>query len=302
MVTGATGGIGCPVVSRLAAAGHRVFAAGRDPEALRARAASHPEIHPVTLDVTDMASIDGAVAEVRTATAGHGLDVLVNVAGAMFLGPVEAVPDELVRRQFEVNVFGLLAVTRAFLPQMRQRRNGRVVNVSSVLGRFALPGSGLYSASKFAVEAISDAMRMELAPFGVHVVLVEPGVVETPLYESAAEALSGFAGSFEPYRATFREGFAFPERLLKSATPADDAAVVVVKAALATEPRERYRPGVRNRLNVRLLTALPTGVSDRIKARITGMASSRVTPAEEAVARVEGRGSPARTERSGSGR
>ncbi len=143
-------------------------------------------MHQIALDVTDQSSIDHAVHQVHTATEGHGLDVLVNAAGTMVLGPVEAVPDELVEGQFHVNVFGLVAVTRAFLPQMRDRRAGRIVNVSSAMGRFALPGSGWYSASKFAVEAISDALRMELAPFGVRVVLVEPGVIDTPLYESAA--------------------------------------------------------------------------------------------------------------------
>ena len=111
------------------------------------------------LDVTDPASIGNAHQQVAMTTEGHGLDVLVNVAGTLVLGPVEAVPDQQTRAQFEVNLFGTLAVTRAFLPPMRERGTGRIVNVSSILGRFALPGSGLYSASKFAIEAYSDALR-----------------------------------------------------------------------------------------------------------------------------------------------
>jgi NAD(P)-dependent dehydrogenase (short-subunit alcohol dehydrogenase family) len=111
--------------------------------------------------------------------------VLVDAAGIRVLGPVETIPDPQTRAQFDVNLFGALAVTRAFLPQTRQRRAGRIVNVSSILGRFALPGSGLYSASKFALEAVSDTLRPELAPFGVWVVLVEPGVVATSLYQRA---------------------------------------------------------------------------------------------------------------------
>jgi NAD(P)-dependent dehydrogenase (short-subunit alcohol dehydrogenase family) len=124
-------------------------------------------VRPVLLDVTDATSID----RVRQ---------LVNAAGILVLGPVEAVPDQQTREQFEVNLFGALAVRRAFLPPMRERGHGRIVNVSSALGRFALPGSGLCSASKFALEAASDALRMELAPFGVQVVLVEPG--SSPLH------------------------------------------------------------------------------------------------------------------------
>ncbi len=272
MVTGAGGGIGGATASRLAEAGHVVFATDRRESALRPLVAEHPSVHPLALDVTDQVSIDRAVEQVNAATDGHGLDVLVNVAGVLTLGPVEAVPDELVQRQFQVNVFGLLAVTRAFLPPMRERRSGRIVNVSSVLGRFALPGSGIYSASKFAVEAVSDALRMELAPFGVRVVVVEPGVIDTPLYESAVASLPGYDHALDPYRATWPAGFGFPERLLKAAASATSAGAVLAKAALASNPHDRYRPGLRNRLNTLLLTVLPSRVTDGIKTRIAGVA------------------------------
>jgi len=274
MVTGATGGIGRAAVSRLVDAGHVVFAAGRRESQLQALAARRPEVHTIALDVTDRSSIDHAMDQVQAATGGHGLDVLVNVAGMLVLGPVEAVPDELARRQFDVNLFGLLAVTRAFVPPMRERRSGRIVNVSSVLGRFALPGSGLYSASKFAVEAVSDALRMELAPFGVRVVLVEPGVIATSLYDSAAASLPVYEEALDPYRATWPAGFGFPARLMKAAASPDSAGALLAKAALARKPRDRYRSGLRNRLNIRLLTALPTGVTDQIKTRIAGVARS----------------------------
>jgi NAD(P)-dependent dehydrogenase (short-subunit alcohol dehydrogenase family) len=230
------------------------------------------------LDVTDGASIDDARQQVGTWTAGHGLDVLVNVAGTLVLGPVEAVPTERIRAQFEVNVFGSLAVTRAFLPPMRERGAGRIVNVSSIMGRFALPGSGLYSASKFAMEAYSDALRMELAPFGVRVVLVEPGVIDTPLYEVAASSLSGYGDALEPYRALWTAGFGFPERLLKAAAAVDSIAATLAKAALERKPRARYRPGLQNRMNTRLLTTLPTRSADRIKSRISGVMSAAPQP------------------------
>jgi NAD(P)-dependent dehydrogenase (short-subunit alcohol dehydrogenase family) len=177
LLTGASGGIGRATAARLAQAGHLVFAAARRASALEELAATHPGIRPVPLDVTDPAAIDHARHQVMAATGGYGLDVLVDAAGILVLGPVEAVSDQQTRAQLEVNLFGTRAVTRAFLPPMRQRRGRRIINVSSILGRFALPGSGVYSASKFALEAAPDALRIELAPFGVQVVLVQPGVI-----------------------------------------------------------------------------------------------------------------------------
>jgi NAD(P)-dependent dehydrogenase (short-subunit alcohol dehydrogenase family) len=280
MVTGASSGIGRATAARLADAGHLVFGAALGPTALQALAADHPRVRPLVLDVTDPASIGHAREQVATTTEGHGLDVLVNVAGTLVLGPVEAVPDQQTRAQFEVNLFGTLAVTRAFLPPMRERGTGRIVNVSSILGRFALPGSGLYSASKFAIEAYSDALRMELAPFGVRVVLVEPGVIDTPLYQLAAASLSGYDEALQPYRALWPAGFGFPKRLLSAAASVDGIAATLATAALEPNPRTRYRPGLRNRLNTRLLTTLPTRSADQIKTRIAGMAKSAAEPAK----------------------
>jgi NAD(P)-dependent dehydrogenase (short-subunit alcohol dehydrogenase family) len=282
MVTGAAGGIGWATTSHLAHAGHVVFAADRREDSLQALSAEYPSVQPIALDVTDRASIDQAALEVHRATDGHGLDVLVNVAGILILGPVEAVPDDLVRAQFDVNVLGLLAVTRALVPPMRERGSGRIVNISSVLGRFTLPGSGVYSGSKFAVEAVSDALRIELEPFGVRVVVVEPGVIDTPLYRRAAALLPEYEAALQPYRSVWRAGFAFPQRLLRAAASTESAGTVIAKAAIALNPRDRYRIGVRNRLNTRLLTALPSGVTDLIKRRITGIAH---TPGEESAAR-----------------
>ncbi len=273
LLTGASGGIGRATAARLADAGHLVFAGARRAGELKALAAAHPGIRPVVLDVTDQAAIDHARHQITDQTGGHGLDVLINAAGILVLGPVEAVSDPQTRAQFEVNLFGTLAVTRAFLAPMRQRGAGRIVNVSSILGRFALPGSGIYAASKFALEAASDALRLELAPFGVQVVLVEPGVIATPLYARAAAALPDDQ-ALGPYRASWPAGFGFPERLLRAAASVDTIAATLAEAALVPCPRARYRPGLRNRLNTRLLTALPTRSADRIKIRIVGVATS----------------------------
>jgi NAD(P)-dependent dehydrogenase (short-subunit alcohol dehydrogenase family) len=209
LVTGASGGIGRATAARLADAGHLVFAATRRAGELQALAATHPGVRPVVLDVTDQAAIDRAHQQITDQTASHRLEVVINAAGILVLGPVEAVADPQTRAPFEVNLFGALAVTRAFLPPMRQRRQGRIVNVSSIMGRFALPGSGLSSASKSALEAASDAMRTELAPFGVQVVLVEPGVIDTPLYARAAASLPDDQ-ALEPYRASWPAGLGFP--------------------------------------------------------------------------------------------
>jgi NAD(P)-dependent dehydrogenase (short-subunit alcohol dehydrogenase family) len=175
-----------------------VFAAARHAETLQAPAATHLGIGPVVLDVRDAAAIDRARDQIDTETGSHGLDVLINAAGILVLGPVEAVSDPQTRAQPQVNLFGAIAVTRAFLPPMRHRGHGRIVNVSSILGRFALPGSGLYAASKVALEAASDALRIELAPFGVRVVLVEPGVIDTPLHQRAAASLPGYDQARSP--------------------------------------------------------------------------------------------------------
>jgi len=215
LVTGASGSIGRATAVRLARSGHQVYAAARRREPLDALASQNSGIQAVPLDVTDVGSIAAAAGRISADTAGRGPDVIINAAGIAVLGPAEAIPAEQVRRQFEVNLVGPLAVAGTFLPAMRSRGSGRIVNVSSILGRFALPGTGVYSASKFALEALSDAMRAELAPFGVSVVLVEPGVTDTPLYSDAVTRADDFAAGFGAYRATVPSGAALPDRLMR---------------------------------------------------------------------------------------
>lgn len=178
-VTGASRGIGRATALTLAGLGFRVVALARSDAELRALAAECDGIIPVVMDIADDGSRERAVREVLSVTDGHGLDVLVNNAGYGQMGPVEDVSIDLVRRQFEVNVFGLLAFTQAFLPGMRERRRGCIVNVSSIAGRISTPFMGAYSASKYALEAFSDALRVEVAPFGIKVILIEPGPIHT---------------------------------------------------------------------------------------------------------------------------
>jgi len=183
LVTGATSGIGRHAALHMARRGHTVFATGRRTDALEAlEAEARQENLPlsgIALDVNDPHSIAAAHARVLAHTDGHGVDVLVNNAGYGQAGAVLDVNDQLVRKQFDTNVFGLLAVTRTFATEMMERGSGRIVNVSSIGGRLSMPLTGVYTASKFAVEGLSDAMRIELAPLGIRVVVVEPGPINT---------------------------------------------------------------------------------------------------------------------------
>src|SRR5262249_28425052 len=150
------------------------------------------------LDVTSPSSIAAAVAEVDKLTDKRGLDVLVNNAGFGVLGPTSEISDSEMRRQYETNVFGLMNVTRAFLPQMMERRSGRIINVSSVGGRITLPYFGVYNSTKYAVESLSDAMRYELRPFGIDVAMIEPGVIRTNFEATAVTNLKALADG--PYK------------------------------------------------------------------------------------------------------
>ena len=188
MITGAARGIGLRIVEAALAAGDRVVATSRDVASLRERFAGNAALLPVALDVTDEKQ---AAAAMATALAHFGhVDVLVNNAGFGLLGAVEEASADEVRRLYETNVFGLLNVTRAALPAMRERRSGHVINISSVGGFRAGPGFGVYCSTKFAVEALSEAMHAELAPLGVHVTVVEPGYFRTEFLDQSSLGVS----------------------------------------------------------------------------------------------------------------
>ena len=184
VVTGAATGIGRAIALRLAAAGATVFAGVRresDGTSLAA-AALAGRIRPLIFDVTDVEAIERARASV--ARSGLPLAGIVNNAGISVAGPLEVLPDAELRRQFDVNFFGAIAVTRAFLPALRAS-NGRVVSVGSISGKISVPMLGAYAASKFALEAACDALRVELRPSGIDVVLIEPGAVKTPIWQKS---------------------------------------------------------------------------------------------------------------------
>ena len=188
LVTGASTGFGRDTAETLAHAGHKVFASMRDPNAKNrdhADALRSQDIEVVELDVTDSRSVDRAVAEV-IAKAGR-IDVLINNAGVAAAGVSEAFTPEQATALFDVNVFGLHRVTRAVLPHLRRQNDGLIINIGSILGRVTFPFFGLYGASKFAVEALTDSYRYEVSQLGIDVALVQPSAYPTQMYSSAAQ-------------------------------------------------------------------------------------------------------------------
>ena len=188
LITGASTGFGRDTAETLAHAGHTVFASMRDPEAKNrdhADALRNQNIEVIELDVTDSQSVDRAVAEV-IAKAGR-IDVLINNAGVLTTGVSEAITPEQVTAMFDVNVIGLHRVTRAVLPDLRRRNDGLIINIGSILGRVTFPFFGLYGASKFAVEALTDSLRYEVSSLGIDVALVQPSAYPTQLFASATQ-------------------------------------------------------------------------------------------------------------------
>ena len=228
LITGATAGIGRFTALHLARLGHHVIASGRKLDELAKLASearlANVRLDTVALDVTSATSIANAVAAVATLTQGNGPDVLVNNAGFGILGPTSEISDSEMRRQYETNVFGLMNVTRAFLPKMMERRAGRVINVSSVGGRMTLPYFGVYNSTKYAVESLSDALRYELRPFNIDVALIEPGIIRTNFEATAVAGMAQFATT--PYG----KAIAKYEQMSKMADTFASDPIVIAKA------------------------------------------------------------------------
>ncbi|MGL5928094.1 MAG: SDR family oxidoreductase [Dermatophilaceae bacterium] len=268
LVTGASSGIGRATCLLLAAGGHTVLAAARNQEALTQLAADagarHPgSLRPMTLDIRSETSRRELVAGI--AQDGLDVDVLVNCAGMAVSGPLLEIRGEQARELFDTNVLGLLALTQQVAKTMVARGSGRVVNVSSTAGRFVGPFAAAYSASKFALEALSDGLRMELRPLGVDVVVVEPGAVRTGFAERSMEqAHIDPAGAYAPLIPRLPT---LLERSKTGATSPEKIADVIVRAALTTRPRTRYVAPLPARLVVRVMTLLPARVKDRALGR-----------------------------------
>jgi NAD(P)-dependent dehydrogenase (short-subunit alcohol dehydrogenase family) len=237
LVTGCSSGIGRATAQALVEAGHTVYATARRAATLEGLEAAGART--LALDVTDEDSMTAAVAAIE---AEHGaVGTLVNNAGFGVYGPVEEVPMDDVRREFETNVFGLGRMTQLVLPGMRGAGRGRIVNVSSMGGRLVYPTGGWYHASKYAVEALSDALRVEVAPFGISVVLVEPGLIRTE-FESVASGGLASGHPAGPYAALRKHADDVMRRGYASPAGAEPKAVadVVRRAVEASRPRTRY--------------------------------------------------------------
>lgn len=262
LITGCSTGIGRATAQLLAGRGWRVFATARKLDAVADLASD--AITPLALDVTDEASCRDAIARVLAEGAGR-IDALVNNAGYGHAGPLEDIPLQDVRAQFEVNTFAPLLLAQLVAPAMRQQGGGRIVNVSSVVGRVTIPFLGLYSGSKFALEAMSDALRVELAPWNIHVVLVEPGSVRTPFYSRISTYLARTvenAGS--PYRARAARARRFlGGRGMFAGSLPEQVARVIYTALTARRPRARYLATWDSRLTI-MLGALPDAWRDYV--------------------------------------
>jgi NAD(P)-dependent dehydrogenase (short-subunit alcohol dehydrogenase family) len=271
LVTGATRGIGRTTAIRLATHGWEVYAGVRRPEDGEGLSGTQAgRISPVVVDVTDaeqVASLDRALPA--------DLDALVNNAGIVVGGPLEAVPLSEVRRQLEVNVIGQLAVTQVLLGRLRRSR-GRVVFVSSLSGRVATPLTGPYNASKFAIEAVADALRMEVAPWGIRVALVEPAQTDTDMWRKADDDLESTVALLSAeHRALYAkhiEGFrkSIP-RSQRMAKPAETVAATIEKALTDRRPRARYVVGGPAKVQAVLARLTPTPVLDVMLRAGTGV-------------------------------
>ncbi len=273
LITGATSGLGRHAALYLAARDFRVIAAGRRVPALESlRAESGDRIETIVLDVCDAQSIAAAKQRVDVITAGEGLDVLVNNAGYGQLGPLEMISDGDLRKQFDTNVFGLMAVTRAFLPAMRERGRGRVLNVSSVGGRLTFPFGGAYHATKYAVEAMSDALRRELRGFGIDVVLIEPGAIRTEFSDVAMDTVPGLGDSASPYAPLLEKADKIKATTDRYSGKPISVSKAIYRAITARRPKARYVAPAVNSAMIWLFTrAMPTRWADRLMLRLLGL-------------------------------
>ncbi len=275
LVTGASRGLGRDMALHLTRHGFRVLAGVRSPEdATRLVAEAGPTLHPVILDVADSRSIAAAVATVAGLTGEAGLAGLVNNAGIGGFFPLEQQPMEDFERVFQVNVIGVQAVTQALIPQLRRAR-GRIVNISSGNGKLSFPFGGAYSASKFALEALSDALRMEVAPWGIQVSVVEPGAMATDVrvkgvevWAATREVLS--EGDRKLYASQFERVRAAVLAMEAGVGPADKVSEAVLQALTADDPKTRYPVGP-NMDQLDTLATLPDRARDQVAMGILGL-------------------------------
>lgn len=270
LVTGASSGIGEATAVLLAQKGFRVFAGARRVEKLKAlEGLGGGRITAIPLDVADRQSVADAVREASSASAP--LYGLINNAGVSVTGPLEQVPVEDWRRQFETNVFGVIAMTQAVLPQMRETGVGRIVMIGSVAGRIASPFMSAYAASKHALEGLSDSLRREVNKHGVFVSLIRPGFINTPFGEPEQEGFARYAAQGAPYAKELAAFKAWHAKGHPNGAPPSAVADAVLDALTAARPRSRYVVPGKMFGALALRNLAPTALTDRIFERITGL-------------------------------
>ncbi|MFL6277696.1 MAG: SDR family NAD(P)-dependent oxidoreductase [Blastocatellia bacterium] len=273
IITGASAGIGEASARMLAQQGAIIVLVARRKERLdqlkgEIEAAGGRAL-AIAADITDAADRERLMSE--TLAAFGRIDALVNNAGYGQRGPIEMVPVEAIRENFETNLFSLIALTQQVIPIMRRQASGRIVNISSVAGRIARPLSSIYDATKHALEAISDGLRGELAPFGIKVVIIEPGFIVTEFLGVANERARDVIEQDSPYKPFF-EGFAEGyQRIRKMAGRPDDIAELVLKALTLDRPRPRYAAPRHARLALRAKRWLPERLFNRLAAKQSGV-------------------------------
>jgi NAD(P)-dependent dehydrogenase (short-subunit alcohol dehydrogenase family) len=265
LVTGCSSGIGRAAALEAVAHGHRVFATARNRNDL-VELERPDRLIALALDVTDRASIRTAVEQVLS-RAGR-IDALVNNAGYGHYGAVEDIPAEGWRDQFDVNFFGAIELIQAVVPAMRQARQGKIVNVSSVAGRLPIPFAAAYCSTKHALEAVSDSLRVELAPFGIRIVVVEPGPIDTRFTERARSIVAPLIRRPGPYRSLY----AGAERAMNGefqagSLPAAAVAKVIVRAIESPRPRTRYAVTAMAKVLIPVRRFLPDRVLDFLMRR-----------------------------------
>jgi NAD(P)-dependent dehydrogenase (short-subunit alcohol dehydrogenase family) len=280
VVTGASTGIGAACALYLDEKGFRVFATVRkQADADRIAAMGSSRLEPLFLDVTDAGSIAKAAQTVDTVLEGAGLAGLVNNAGVSVDVPLECLDIAALRHQLEVNTIAPAAMTQAFLPLLRRAR-GRVVNVSSVNGRVASPFSGPYCMSKFALEAFTDCLRQELADWGMHVVVIEPGAIETPMWDKGREddwSAGASKRDLDLYGEAYQAFRRFSEQNAAGAISCDAVSRAIFHALTARTPRTRYLVGTDARVYAGLAQICPDRVVDWVTRKVMGRGSTRAS-------------------------
>jgi NAD(P)-dependent dehydrogenase (short-subunit alcohol dehydrogenase family) len=269
IVTGASAGIGEATVRRLAREGATVVMNARRADRLESLKREIDSTGGRTLAVAgDVTNSDDRSRLVEETTRAFGrIDGLVNNAGYGQRGPIELVPIDAIRRNFETNVFSLIALTQLVIPIMRKQKSGRIVNVSSVAGRIARPLSSVYDSTKHALEAVSDGLRGELAPFGIKVVLIEPGFITTEFLGVANETARDIIENAGPYAESFEKLSGVIQRMRKLAGRPEDIAEVIFKALSSRAPRARYSAPGHAKFALAMKRILPTRLFDYVLSR-----------------------------------